>query len=451
MLKNINELEEKYQVKLDDVQLSALSSLINFIENGVPDMICLSGKPGSGKTTILKMLIDILHRNRILYTVAAPTNKAKLLLNNDATTIHSLLGFAPNLNILEFDARDLQFKQQYSAKLPYQEVVIVDECSMINDEMFYFFRDRMCKTYKNIIIWSGDEKQLCPVKQNHISKTFTDCHLIKLEKVYRQKESVLYKVLDYLRVKPLYKFKSVEDDNYTINVCDNINTILDTYTPLFKFASDSKNLNCIKLVTYTNNRISALNQVIRKRIYNDDSEYHVGEILTGYDTCYYKPTGCSIDNSQDYIIDRVKKITHLGLPMYELKLFDGYDYKIVRILSRNLPNDVYESLARDLENARQKGLQTKSWGKFYGLNSSFLTPVDLIYNNRVIKRKSLDYGYCISTHKSQGSTYQFIIVDMENLLRCPNKEELRQLQYVAMSRASGGLIIYYKNNNNDVY
>ena len=69
----------------------------------------------------------------------------------------------------------------------------------------------------------------------------------------------------------------------------------------------------------------------------------------------------------------------------------------------------------------------------------------------MIKRKSLDYGYCISTHKSQGSTYQFVIVDMENLLRCPNKEELRQLQYVAMSRASGGLIIYYKSNDNNDY
>ena len=292
---------------------------------------------------------------------------------------------------------------------------------------------------------------MCPVKQNHISKTFTDCHLIKLEKVYRQKESILYKVLDYLRVKPLYKFKSVEDDNYTINVCNNINTILDTYTPLFKFASDSRNLNCIKLVTYTNNRISALNQVIRNRIFNDDSEYHVGEILTGYDSCYCGPTHSDIDNSQDYIIEKVKKITRLGLPMYELKLFDGNNYKSVHILSRNLPSDTYESLARDLERARQKGLSLKSWGEFYKLNSSFLTPVDLVYDNRVIKRKSLDYGYCISTHKSQGSTYQFVIVDMENLLRCPNKEELRQLQYVAMSRASGGLIIYYKSNDNNDY
>ena len=137
--------------------------------------------------------------------------------------------------------------------------------------------------------------------------------------------------------------------------------------------------------------------------------------------------------------------------MYELKLFDGNNYKSVHILSRNLPSDTYESLARDLERARQKGLSLKSWGEFYKLNSSFLTPVDLVYDNRVIKRKSLDYGYCISTHKSQGSTYQFVIVDMENLLRCPNKEELRQLQYVAMSRASGGLIIYYKSNDNNDY
>ena len=80
------------------------------------------------------------------------------------------------------------------------------------------------------------------------------------------------------------------------------------------------------------------------------------------------------------------------------------------------------------------------------MNDSFLTPVDLIYDGRIIKRKSLDYGYCISAHKSQSSTYQIILIDMENIYRCPNKEELRQMQYVALSRTSSDIIIYQKND-----
>jgi ATP-dependent exoDNAse (exonuclease V) alpha subunit len=74
-----------------------------------------------------------------------------------------------------------------------------------------------------------------------------------------------------------------------------------------------------------------------------------------------------------------------------------------------------------------------------------LTPIDLIYDNRIIKRKSLDYGYCISAHKSQSSTYRIVLIDMENIFRCTNKEELRQMQYVALSRTEGEIILYQKN------
>ncbi len=65
---------------------------------------------------------------------------------------------------------------------------------------------------------------------------------------------------------------------------------------------------------------------------------------------------------------------------------------------------------------------------------SFLTPFDLIHDNRIIRKKSIDYGYCITVHKSQSSTYNEIIVDMPNIRICKNPEELRQLQYVALSR-----------------
>jgi hypothetical protein len=36
---------------------------------------------------------------------------------------------------------------------------------------------------------------------------------------------------------------------------------------------------------------------------------------------------------------------------------------------------------------------------------------------------------------------------MMNILRCQNNEELRQMQYVACSRTSGNLLIYFKNDN----
>lgn len=52
-------LEEKYQVSLDNVQVSALESLLEFI-SGSERSICLSGKAGCGKTLLLSMLSDIL-------------------------------------------------------------------------------------------------------------------------------------------------------------------------------------------------------------------------------------------------------------------------------------------------------------------------------------------------------------------------------------------------------
>ena len=42
--------------------------------------------------------------------------------------------------------------------------------------------------------------------------------------------------------------------------------------------------------------------------------------------------------------------------------------------------------------------------------------------------------HIISAHKSQSSSYLAVLVDMENILQCTDPEELRQLQYVALSQ-----------------
>lgn len=458
MVYNLSELEKKYDIKLDNTQVEVLSNLIDFVE-GDDQTICLKAQAGTGKTLILSMLYDILAENDIWVAFVAPTNKAKLVFNNKgdknrtSLTIHSLLHLRPNLDIMEFDASQLSFDFGFvkSRKKEVYDVLLIDECSMINDDLY----DILCSEFKDKkIIFSGDDSQLSPVNQMAMSKAFST-KVLSLTKIYRQPESKLYKVLEYLRHKPLYYFKNVSDDKGNIIVCNNILNMISKYSYLFKVGEDFADLSLVKMITYTNNRINALNQVIRKTLYPEEAEYHIREILTGYDFCNYERDGY-IENSKDYIVKQI--IPHkfiykdTSLNAYTLELAYDQTSNYFVILSRYNNKESLDKLTEELENLRQKAVRSKSsndWKIFFSLYNSFLTPMDLIYNNRVIKRKSLDYGYCISAHKSQSSSYSIVMIDMENIWRCTNEEELRQLQYVACSRTMSDLIIYQKDDNKE--
>lgn len=336
MIYDLNKLENKFNVKLDDVQKDALSSLVNFMDND-DRCICLTGEGGTGKTLIISMLYTILKGNYSIQFVA-PTNKAKnvlsLKLPEEACTqtLHQLLGLRPNLDILEFDAKQMEFDFGFIKSCPYEiDLIVLDEASMINDDLYDILMSM--HSFKKFI-FCGDAKQLAPVNQTNISKTFSH-KTITLSNVYRQKESILYKVIRYLRNKPLYKFKNVEDDNGNIIVCNNIMEMLKQYSYLFKLSGDFDDKNLVKLVTYTNNRISALNKVIRNFIYKNPVEYEEREILTGYDTCICGRS--SIENSRDYMVLECKPIEILGANGYELLLDNGIFKQYVKILSRNNP------------------------------------------------------------------------------------------------------------------
>jgi hypothetical protein len=111
--------------------------------------------------------------------------------------------------------------------------------------------------------------------------------------------------------------------------------MLKQYSYLFKLSGDFNDKNLVKLVTYTNNRISALNKVIRNFIYENPHEYEEREILTGYDTCICGRS--SIENSRDYMVLECKPIQINCLDGYELLLDNGYFKQYVKILSRNNP------------------------------------------------------------------------------------------------------------------
>ena len=81
------------------------------------------------------------------------------------------------------------------------------------------------------------------------------------------------------------------------------------------------------------------------------------------------------------------------------------------------------------------------WRKYFDTINSFASMFDLYYDNRVIKKKTFNYGYAISVHKSHGTTIDNVFVDISNINTVRDKNELQQLQYVALSRTRGNAYI----------
>jgi len=67
---------------------------------------------------------------------------------------------------------------------------------------------------------------------------------------------------------------------------------------------------------------------------------------------------------------------------------------------------------------------------------------EFYYNNYIDRFADISYGYCITTHKSQGSTYKNVFVDMLNIVNTTINEHKFNCLYTAITRASNDLNVY---------
>lgn len=70
--------------------------------------------------------------------------------------------------------------------------------------------------------------------------------------------------------------------------------------------------------------------------------------------------------------------------------------------------------------------QSATWDDYFELNSLFAP---------------MDYAYALTVHKSQGSTFDNVMVDSPDIMRNPKERERHQCLYVACSRAAKRLLI----------
>ena len=148
-------------------------------------MLILTGGPGTGKTTTVKGIIQLMKNRGLKVCLAAPTGRAaqrmEELTGYEASTIHRLLE-------VEFKENDASQSFVHNIKNPLDcDAVIVDELSMVDVTLFAALLDALPLHCRLIMV--GDQDQLPPVGAGNVLRDMIDSGVIPvvvLDKVFRQ-------------------------------------------------------------------------------------------------------------------------------------------------------------------------------------------------------------------------------------------------------------------------
>jgi ATP-dependent exoDNAse (exonuclease V) alpha subunit len=178
---------------LTEEQRAAYVAAVDFIEGDDREMV-IAGAAGTGKTTVIGHVVKALVRCGLKVAITAPTNKAVGVLSQKTReavgdhcpnvwvgTIHALLGLKPELD----ERHGRQFlRQSGRPKTEEGMVIVIDECSMIDQNLLLYIRAESTKIGAKVL-YVGDWYQLPPVFERE-SLTFSVPRQAKLIQVIRQ-------------------------------------------------------------------------------------------------------------------------------------------------------------------------------------------------------------------------------------------------------------------------
>lgn len=357
-------------------------------------LLVITGGPGTGKTTIIKAICNILNEHNLKFNLAAPTGRAAKRMQesteNVAFTIHRLIGIKPENPIPEFN-------EENTLDCDY---VIVDEASMIDIKLM----DKLLKALssKTALILVGDHNQLPSVGAGNVLKDIldTDIKAVKLKKIFRQaKESNIvvnaHKINDGLY--PILNQKN--KDFFFINSNSK------------KFQNDLLDLVKNRLPNYY--KLDPINdiQILAP------SKKSLWGIVNINDLCQKElnrnPNSIKINNRIFKLGDKVMQVRN--------------NYELESLNPDNFDDGVYNGdIGRIIDiDKNMESLKVE----FYDGNIVSYKKEDV---------KDLDLSYAITIHKSQGSEFDCVLIPM-----MPASFMLlnRNLLYTAITRAKKLVIL----------
>lgn len=438
-------------------QPTAYEQIRLFLLLGGGGMYLLQGYAGTGKTFMLSEIVDLIRKNgRILIT--APTHKAVKVLKDmikdcpTAMTTHAALGMKQIIN----DDGTISFRPDHSLGFPAEDFthIIVDETSMINDEIFNTIIPLSENGKK--ILFVGDSLQIPPVGQEYslpFQKEIRLKHGIEvstLNTIIRQAEgnpiienatNIRARVYSPVQILNPQGVKNDLGGVFPIKKADELHYFTENILPMFKSPSYERSIDFVKVIGWRNSIIDKYNKVIREYIFGKD----IPKIIKGDKLIADAPVtekGRTIISTNDEMeVLSVEIQSEVLSKIYTLK----YYWLKVRVYTESIYNEfmirvIHEDSEADFKKICKTYVDVAK-GHPKGSFTSRSTWID--YYKFLEHWHQVKYSYAITAHKSQGSTYENAYVlkwDIETNL---NVYERNRILYTACTRPSKNLYIVY--------
>lgn len=428
------EVENEFVFSPDQVE--ALNRLYDFA-GGDYLSHALAGPAGSGKTTLMKTFIENCSQPVVL---SAMTHKAAAVLmrqtGRQAHTLHSALGLVPERN---YSTGKLDFKVQNDIKAFPGCVLVVDECSMVDAAMLQLIED-IADIAGFQVLFVGDWYQLPPIEDG-VCPVFDSVETSYLTTVHRQAlENPVLHLANRFRLvlegEPMPAIRTTAFHGIVDTVIVSPRKEFERQM-LSAFSSEGR-ADTVALA-WTNERVHALNRLVREHLWGEvasewahieDEVFVANTAITRHDELVLR------NNSEVRILHSIKDAVGVG----DNEVVEG---ERVRVMTEDGAEETffvptnwshakmvlkrYRTKALKLTRAvkagdrSREGDRRKAWRDFFALDQQLV---------------DLRPSYASTVHKAQGSTFENVFVDAGDIGRCPDKEMLARLMYVATSRAS---------------
>ena len=417
-------------MNLNQGQQQAADAFFDFLLDPTRKELCISGPAGVGKTFWMGHIIDtVLPQYQStcallgiapLYNsvqLTATTNKAAEVLGTatgrPAQTIHSFM----NLRVADdFSTGRTLLKKTKKWKVHTNIILFVDEAYTADSQLISFIREG---TAFSKIVWVGDHCQLDPVMETCSPLLAQNIPLFELTEQMRTTTPELQALNAQLR-------QSVETRVFRPivahpGIIDWVNSHEELEQVLQKLCLDPE--RSVKVLAYTNQRVNAFNDYIR-RIRGITPKYVAGEHLIC--NTAYTPPGTFLGVEEQVTIEKLDDHStfipiepDVDMEVRFATLATSYGDRLHNV---PLPMDKEHHTALVRHYAR-----LKDWPTYFSLKQNYpdLRPRD-----------------AATVHKAQGSTYETVVVDCEDLSTCRNPALAARLLYVATSRAKCRVIFY---------